>query len=48
MSPFLETHVAKKREVCLRYGGGKLGRIGIALDEERRREQPHYTLLFLS
>jgi hypothetical protein len=47
MSPFLETHVAKKREVCLRCREGKSGRIDIALDEERRREPPHCTSLFI-
>lgn len=34
MSPFLATHLARNREVCLRYRGGKSGRIGIARDEK--------------
>jgi hypothetical protein len=33
----LERNIAKKREVSLRYGGEKSGRIDIAFDEERRR-----------
>jgi hypothetical protein len=44
ISPFLETNVAKKREVCLRYERGKSGRIDIAFDEERRRAE-QYRLL---
>jgi len=46
ISPFLERNIAGKREVSLRYGGGKSGRIEIALDEERRRAE-QYRLFFV-
>ena len=46
VSPFLERNIAKKREVSLRYGGEKSGRIDRAFDEERRRAE-QYRLFFV-